>query len=75
MYKKTVLRRLCKLIDLDFDVKQQQAFNDGGDFSFEDKVVEEAPIIEASDAFKDVEEAPAVMEEPIQEEMFDMEQG
>lgn len=75
MYKKTVLRRLCKLIDLDFDVKQQQAFNDGGDFSFEDRVVEEAPIIEASDAFKDVKEAPAVVEEPVQEEMFDMEQG
>ena len=37
--------------------------------------MEEAPIIEASDAFKDVEEAPAVVEEPIQEELFDMEQG
>lgn len=33
MYKKTVLRRICKLIDLDFDnAKQMQAFNDGSDF-------------------------------------------
>lgn len=76
MYKKTVLRRLCKLIDLDFDVKQQQAFNDGGDFSFEDRAVEETPIIEASDAFTEVEEKPdTVAEVPVQEEMFDMEQG
>lgn len=33
MYKKTVLRRICKLIDLDFDnIQQRMAFNDGGDF-------------------------------------------
>lgn len=32
MYKKTVLRRLCKLIDLDFDnIEQQKAYEDGGD--------------------------------------------
>ena len=31
MYKKTVLRRLCKLIDLDFDnIEQQKAYEDGG---------------------------------------------
>lgn len=36
MYKKTVLRRLCKLIDLDFDdVKQQRAYIDGGDVEFQ----------------------------------------
>ena len=30
MYKKTVLRRLCKLIDLDFDnIEQQKAYEDG----------------------------------------------
>lgn len=74
MYKKTVLRRLCKLIDLDFDVKQQQAFNDGGDFSFDDNAPSETTIIEASDAFKDVEHGPDVVEEPVQEEIFDMEQ-
>lgn len=33
MYKKTVLRRLCKMIDLEFDNREQaQAFEDGGDF-------------------------------------------
>ncbi len=36
MYKKTVLRRLCKLIDLDFDnIEQRIAFEDGGDVTFE----------------------------------------
>jgi len=33
MYKKTVLRRLCKLIDLDFNsIEAKQAFEDGSDF-------------------------------------------
>jgi len=32
MYKKTVIRRLCKNIELDFDtVEQKEAFEDGGD--------------------------------------------
>ena len=36
MYKKTVIRRLCKLIDLDFDNKEQQkAYIDGGDVEFQ----------------------------------------
>lgn len=36
MYKKTVIRRLCKLIDLDFDaVEQIRAFEDGGDATFD----------------------------------------
>lgn len=35
MYKKTVLRRLCKLIDLNFDnIEQMRAFDDGGDAEF-----------------------------------------
>lgn len=35
MAKKTVLRRLCKLIDLDFDnIEQKKAFEDGGDSQF-----------------------------------------
>lgn len=35
MYKKTVLRRLCKLIDLDFDnIEQQKAYEDGGNVVF-----------------------------------------
>lgn len=40
MAKKTVLRRLCKLIDLNFDyAEQRQAFEDGSDFD----VKHEAP--------------------------------
>lgn len=36
MYKKTVLRRLLKLVDLEFDVKEQiEAFQDGSDAEFE----------------------------------------
>lgn len=35
MYKKTVLRRLCKNIELDFDsIEQAQAFEDGSGFDF-----------------------------------------
>lgn len=42
MYKKTVLRRLCKLIDLDFDnIEQQRAFEDGGDAIFENQQIAE----------------------------------
>lgn len=38
MCKKTVLRRLCKLIDLNFDTAEQcQAFEDGSDFDVKDK--------------------------------------
>lgn len=40
MYKKTVLRRLCKLIDLNFDsIEQQIAFEDGGDATFENRQI------------------------------------
>ncbi|MED1801327.1 RecT family recombinase [Brevibacillus porteri] len=39
MYKKTVLRRLCKNIDLDFDtIEQRQAFEDAGDVDFNQEV-------------------------------------
>ena len=38
MAKKTVLRRLCKLIDLNFDTAEaMQAFEDGGAFEVKDK--------------------------------------
>lgn len=37
MYKKTVLRRLCKMIDLDFDnIEQMRAYDEGGDATFEE---------------------------------------
>lgn len=35
MCKKTVLRRICKLVDLDFNADQINAFRDGGDAVFE----------------------------------------
>ncbi len=39
MQKKTVLRRLCKLIDLDFDnIEQRKAFDEGAGVEFEDTV-------------------------------------
>ena len=52
MYKKTVLRRICKLIDLDFDnSQQQQAFQDGGDFDTRSKIVIDTNVAEPQDPF------------------------
>lgn len=56
MYKKTVLRRICKLIDLDFDNSEQmQAFEDGSDFDA-DKAVETEPV-EVMDPFESIVDA------------------
>lgn len=45
MCKKTVLRRLCKMIDLNFDTtEQKQAFDDGGDMDVNKPVEVEAAI-------------------------------
>lgn len=41
MYKKTVLRRLCKFVDLDFTAEQRKAFDDGGDAQFDDMITVE----------------------------------
>lgn len=66
MYKKTVLRRICKLIDLDFDnYEQQKAFQDGGDSVFEQtnspKEIEiDAP--KAKDPFSSISSAEEVEE-------------
>jgi recombination protein RecT len=39
MYKKTVLRRLCKAIDLNFDtIEQKQAFEDAAEMDFNKKI-------------------------------------
>lgn len=39
MYKKTVLRRLCKMVDLDFDnIEQRRAYEIGGDAEFADSL-------------------------------------
>lgn len=45
MYKKTVLRRLCKNIELDFDtIEQKQAFDDGGDFEENKAPEQKSPL-------------------------------
>lgn len=47
MYKKTVLRRLCKNIELDFDtIEQRQAFEESSDMDFdqEPKPQQESPL-------------------------------
>ncbi len=59
MYKKTVLRRLCKMIDLNFDtIEAQAAFEAAGDSKFDDvpAVENTAPV----DAFAEAHE----VEEP-----------
>lgn len=53
MCKKTVLRRLCKLIDLDFSAEQQKIFEETSDFNVRD----EKPKYEAHDIYADAEDA------------------
>lgn len=66
MYKKTVLRRLCKLIELDFDsTEQQQTFMESSDFEFKD--TKEEKTKEAS-PFDNVVEAEFKVEEGEQSE-------
>lgn len=57
MCKKTVLRRLCKLIDLDFDTAEQcQAFEDGSEFDVKGQLKEkyQAQDVYANDSGKEV---------------------
>jgi recombination protein RecT len=55
MAKKTVLRRLCKHIQLDFDsIEQQRAWEDGGDSEFIDKNSDNI-ITQKSDMEKELE--------------------
>ena len=50
MYKKTVLRRICKLIDLNFDNSEQcKAFEEGSDFDVNKKTEKE--VVSAEDPF------------------------
>lgn len=52
MYKKTVLRRLCKLIDLDFDnIEQAKAFEEGSDFNPQKQVIVDTTYTEVVDPF------------------------
>lgn len=62
MYKKTVLRRICKLVDLNFDTAEQcEAFQDGGDLD-----VNKEPVVvdDVVDAFSTVTE---ISSEPVEE--------
>ncbi|HIW33381.1 MAG TPA: recombinase RecT [Candidatus Paenibacillus intestinavium] len=47
--KRTVLRRLCKMIDIDFDAEQRLAFEDGSEFEFnkEPRPVQVNPLNES----------------------------
>lgn len=57
MYKKTVLRRLCKMIDLDFDnIEQQKAFDDGSDFDPNKNIIDGEAREVVIDPFKASEE-------------------
>jgi len=61
MCKKTVLRRLCKNIELDFDtIEQKQAYDDSSDFEFNEQEKQpetKSPFDEAIDAeFEEIEE-------------------
>ncbi len=63
MYKKTVLRRLCKMIDLDFDsIEQRKAFDAGGDADMEKNVIEATNVRtvgmqdESLDPFKNIDQ-------------------
>lgn len=57
MCKKTVLRRLCKLIDLDFDsVEQRKAFEDGS--AFDVKSDSQKEVTKAVDPFEEPTEEP-----------------
>jgi recombination protein RecT len=67
MCKKTVLRRLCKLIDLNFDNNEQfKAFEDGG--AFDVKGTEPKEVEKAVDIMSDVIDVEGtIIEEPVNE--------
>ena len=66
MCKKTVLRRLCKMIDLNFDTAEQmQAFEDASDFDVKNPKMPEPE--KATDVFATVEAA-EIVENPNKEE-------
>lgn len=60
MYKKTVLRRLCKIIELDFDtIEQKRAFDDAADMDFEQeaKPRQQSPLNIVDGEFEEVPNA------------------
>lgn len=63
MYKKTVLRRLCKLIDLDFDnIEQQKAFLEASDFDPKKEIIIDGQASVAVDAFQQCDKQEEVSE-------------
>jgi recombination protein RecT len=49
MYKKTVLRRLCKLIELDFEtLEQKQIFEEAGDMEIKQEKVEAVDVFDTT---------------------------
>lgn len=65
MYKKTVMRRLCKNIELDFDtIEQAQAFEDSSDFDMnkEPKPAQNSPLNPIEAEYEVIDE-----EEPLEE--------
>lgn len=55
MYKKTVLRRLLKMVDLEFDTKEQiEAFQDGSGMEFENQKTQRVPQEVMNDGVSDV---------------------
>jgi recombination protein RecT len=74
MARKTVLRRLCKHIQLDFDnIEQQKAWEDGGDLQLETKPAE--PATEKSDLEKALEQTGDIKENIIEAEFEEMRRG
>jgi len=65
MYKKTVLRRLCKHINLDFsNIEQQKAWEDGSDMTFNNNPSSEPPKeSEKSDLEKELEQNGEIKQE------------
>lgn len=67
MYKKTVLRRLCKLIDLDFDnIEQQRAFQEGSDFDPKKEIVIDEKTSVVVDPFQQTGKKESLPEKPNQ---------
>ncbi len=72
MYKKTVLRRLCKLIDLDFDnIEQQIAFQDGSDFDPQKEVIIDENTSVVVDPFQQREQEERQLEPAKEEQIID----
>lgn len=78
MYKKTVLRRLCKNIELDFDtIEQAQAFEDASDMDFnqEPKPKQQSPLNVVEAEYEVVSDQPEESTETTEELDHGLEQA